>query len=368
MQVSFDMLMRCSGVNDQMRKRCVLPFLAVSLLFFSILNLGWVRALPANGVLYVPYSENMPAIDGKWTAATEWTDAVETRAEASNGWAFYLRLKHNGTHLFVLLDVVSDKTESTHDFGGIFFDAKDDGGSLPREDDYGFVMSLGYPDFTTLFQGTGIGNTTGQAWAPVVGHPYNDLYKGGFSGTNNPYETDRHRILEFAISRQRFNSELHYGFYAFISDRHSAGTFPDIVSTLVEWPIGAGGTTIKYEVYAVDVPPPPDQWGDLIFYEDINRLSANYAELQNNYTELDNSYKQLLASNNSLQSKLDQLEAEHDSLNSTFSELNQRFGDLEMTYTNTKHLSYALLASTIALGTLAIYWRHARKKGPPPDG
>src|SRR3972149_7816099 len=160
-----------------------LLFLSVMSLFYFISNIAMVNSLPINGVAYVPYSQNAPKIDGLWTTPTEWTDATIIKVDdISTGWTIYLGLQYNRTHIFVLLDFVRDKTSSTHDFGGIFFDSKDDGGNLAGQDDFGLVITPGPPDLTSIFQGTGSGNTTGEAWTEIFVRPYDELYKGGFSG------------------------------------------------------------------------------------------------------------------------------------------------------------------------------------------
>lgn len=345
-----------------MSRECKLVFLVLLFLSYAVSGVGFVQGLPTNGIVYVPYSLNAPTIDGYWTTSTEWTDATVIKVEnTTTGWTFYLGLKYNGSHVFVLLDFVSDQTSSTHDFGGVFFDTKDDSGILAGPDDFGFVVTPGPPSLTSIYQGTGSGNTTGEAWKEILIRPYDELYFGGFSGANDPYETANHRILEFAISRKWFmGAEIHYGFYAFVSDRHSGIEWPFSRRTLLEWPVGAGGKNIEYETYAAEVPPTPEKWGDIVFYEDAHVLNEAYTELQNNYTTLENKYNASIESNVSLQSALDQVRSDYDSLS-------KNFGDLQTAYLYTTYLVYSLLATTIILATLTVYLAKSRQTRTKPS-
>jgi len=343
--------------EDIMGRKYRLEFFVLLLLSYIVSNATRAQGLPVNGVAYVPYSHNIPKIDGLWTTPQEWTDATMIKVEhTSTGWTFYLGLKYNGTHIFVLLDFVSDKTPSTHDFGGVFFDTKDDGGNLAGQDDFGFVITPGPPVLTSIFQGTRNGNTTGEAWTEIFIRPYDELYEGGFSGVNDPYESEAHRIMEFAISRQWFNEvEIHYGFYAFVSDRHSGIPWPNSTRTLVEWPMDAGGKNIEYEIWAQEVPPAPKRWGDIVFYEDINALYTTYIGLNNNFIKLENNYAALLENDTSLQSAFNQLESNYDSLSKSFNEL-------QTAYFHTTYLLYSLLAITIILATLIVYLTKSHQK------
>ncbi len=46
--------------------------------------------------------------------ANEWTDASETVLQNEFGWTAYLRIKHNRTQIFILLDFITDQSYSLH--------------------------------------------------------------------------------------------------------------------------------------------------------------------------------------------------------------------------------------------------------------
>jgi len=323
-----------------MKKRCRSAFLVVVFLSYSLLNIAWVRGLRTNGVVYARCSINIPVIDGKWTTPTEWTDATEIKVEnASTGQTLYIRVKCNGTFIYVLLDFVTDYTQSTYDYGGICFDTKDDGDTLAKKDDFSFIQLVGQANFLYILEGTGTGNTTGESW--IIGryhaHP-ESAGLGGFSGINDPYQSKAHRIIEFRIPRNGrrnwFEEGFHYGFYAFVSDYHS--------ETLLEWPTGAGGNNLRLPqtvgAIGMNVPPAPERWGDIVFPE-----------------ELWDDYNDLLLNNSSLQSTLDQLQSNYYSLNNSFNVLNDRFEDLQIAYSQITYLTYALSAIVIILVTTTFY-------------
>lgn len=331
-----------------MKKRCRSAFLAVVFLACSVLNTVWVHGLRTHGVVYAHCSINIPVIDGRWTTPTEWADATEIKVEnGSTGQTLYIRLKYNGTYLYVLLDFVTDYTPSTYDYGGICFDTKDDGGILAAWDDFSFIQLVGQVNFLYIFQGTGTGNTTGESWmiARYQAHPETEGM-GGFSGINDPYQGKAHRIIEFRIPRDGsrrnwFEVDFHYGFYAFVSDYHS--------ETLLEWPIGAGGKNIRLTQtiggIGMDVPPAPERWGDIVFPE-----------------ELWDNYNALLLSNSSLQSTINQLQSDYHSLNNSFNVLNDRFEDLRIAYSQITYLTYASFAIVIVLTAVTVYQRLKKER------
>lgn len=324
-----------------MKRRRKSAFLAVVFLSCSVLNIVWVRGLRTHGAVYARGSINIPVIDGKWTTPTEWMDATEIKVEnVSTGQMLYIRLKYNGTFLYVLLDFVSDYTPSTYDYGGICFDTKDDGGILADWDDFSFIQLVGQVNFLYIFQGTGTGNTTGESWhiARYNAHPETSSM-GGFSGANDPYEKRSHRIIEFRIPRNGgrrnwFKVNFHYGFYAFVSDYHN--------ETFLEWPIGSGGKNLRLPQtiggIGMDVPPAPEKWGDIAFPE-----------------ELWDKYDVLFLSNSSLQSAFNQLQLDYYSLNDSFNALNDRFEDMRIAYNQITYLAYGSSAIVIILAAVTIY-------------
>ena len=98
------------------------------------------ESFPANGVLQVPYSADVPIVDGQWSTPSEWNGASEYKLYSRSGTLVaYFRLENNGTHLFMLVDFISDTRQSGYDDLWVMFDTMDDGGNVPSQDDYLFM-------------------------------------------------------------------------------------------------------------------------------------------------------------------------------------------------------------------------------------
>ncbi|MDH7563684.1 MAG: hypothetical protein QHH24_02205 [Candidatus Bathyarchaeota archaeon] len=210
------------------------------------------HALVVNGGLQALFSSDIPTIDGQWTTANEWTDASETRLENTVNMTGYLRVKHNFTCIFILLDFATDYTRSTYDIGGVCFDRLDNGGVLPQSDDYLFGIQAGQtPAQVDVFQGTGTGQYPRDAWARVSLVDVEG--KANYSHVNDPYEGSiDHRIYEFQIPCKYLGAAEDYGFYVFACDYHS--------NSMLEWPLGAGGNWTRMQPL-FNVPPSPQNWG-----------------------------------------------------------------------------------------------------------
>jgi hypothetical protein len=221
---------------------------------FSSILITQSYSLPLNGVLLVPQvMDNVPKIDGLWTTPLEWADASETQLKNELNQTAYLRLKHNSTFVFVLIDFVTDHTQSSYDLACVAFDSLDDGGDIPQRDDY-LIGMVGVASGFDSYQGTGINGTPQASW---MRKGFVGFYaEKGFSGQNNPYDVSSHRIYEFQVNCEVLGEAMQYGFYVFVCDYHS--------QTLLEWPEGAGGKQLSWNNQDVrNVPPPPTNWGSI---------------------------------------------------------------------------------------------------------
>jgi hypothetical protein len=234
----------------------IILLLTLLTLFFNgnLAFINFVRAISTNGEIIIPFSAESPTIDGKWTTENEWIDSAKITIEKENH-KVNIWIKHSEKYLFVLLDFITDFTSSTFDQAGICLDTYDDGGSLPKKDDYLFNLrgSIGSIE---VFQGTGVGEKPEDAWraSPVL---FNTTGAKGYEGVNNPDEKRDHRIYEFQIGMGWFLETTHYGFYAFLCDWHSNYSF-------LEWPKDAGGKWESPTIpVATQVPPAPQNWGSI---------------------------------------------------------------------------------------------------------
>lgn len=170
-----------------------------------------------------PKSENTLVIDGKWTTADEWSDALEGKLKFTEGSGeAYIRLKHDAESLYVLIDYVSLKEPKEEDTAIIMIDTTSDGGDILQKDDLILMSPLGP---VGLGYGHGPYITTENAWMAIAwgtgfktldDFTYEDWEEEpeGFSAAsatdaeNNPYSTEDHVIWEFGIPKSEFKSEI----------------------------------------------------------------------------------------------------------------------------------------------------------------
>ena len=233
-------------------KSIVLHSLAVLLLI--PLTLGNSFGV-SNEMLEVPKSVNPVEINGNWSTKTEWTDASEIKVQNEELTA-YIRAKHDGTYVYLLVDFLSDHgLDVSGDFAIICFDTNNDRGNTPQSDDYCFYRVTRTGDATDgILQGNGIGWTVLQeadTW-----DPYDEKFDAAvsYSHLNDPYDSlNNHVIYEFRIPIDFYSLKETMSFYVYTNDAYTAKFF--------EWPTDAGGK--QYKLIVKDVLPSPDKWADL---------------------------------------------------------------------------------------------------------
>ena len=205
------------------------------------------HGIPANGSITLPYSENIPNIDGQWSTSVEWTDASENIIQNGFGWTVYIRAKQNQTHIFVLLDFITDQSQG-EDLVGVCFDTHDDGGDIPKTDDYLFTPGGVYD---VICQGTNMSYPNDWVW---INKPPEALMLKGFSSNHDPYEGGQnHRVYEFQVPCRHLGEGANYGFYAYVYD--------DSTQTLLQWPGNAGG--VLRDSNPDFFSSAPGNWGDI---------------------------------------------------------------------------------------------------------
>jgi hypothetical protein len=233
-----------------------LSFAGVCIIVFllsSTIPIG--ESMPANGVLQVPYSADVPTVDGQWSTPSEWNDASEYKLSQAETLTAYFRLKNNGTHFFMLVDFISDQHQSGYDDLWVMFDTLGDGGNVPSQDDYLFMCKN---DSIRIRQGTGQPSQPGQpepeSWGKVNTQP-ESKYSVGFSHTNDPYENQHdHETHELSIPLSFLTANKTIGFWAEVSDGYSG---------YVSWPVHISKVPMYEGAVAIVSPPLPYDWGDI---------------------------------------------------------------------------------------------------------
>jgi len=197
-----------------------------------------------------------PAIDGKWSSG-EWDDALEYSATNST-LTSYVRVKWNGSFLYILIDSPWDTTNSSvypYENTWIAFDTMHNHGSTPQIGDYLFSASA-----MIAYWGNGT------QWIPMGGP---SGFKAQSSSSDewgpgvqpSPKNSTPHRIDEFQVPLTYVGQTNQTGgFYFMVID----DTTP--ARAYVEWPVGAGGNPLGWPVNPdLDPCPAPSAWGHLAF-------------------------------------------------------------------------------------------------------
>jgi len=166
------------------------------------------------------YSLNAPKIDGAWTSPDEWLDATEFKLSYPGLRGEELcvfRLKHDGSRLFVLADLVSARNPGsmyTEVLVGV--DVNGQGGVAPQDDDYLFRMlftseSYGIVETILYSQGNGVAWVKPKYFMKIC--PVAGFGVGNYSGEKDPYSPDAHWLCEMEISLRFLGAREIYGFY-----------------------------------------------------------------------------------------------------------------------------------------------------------
>jgi len=180
--------------------------------------------------------------DGEWTFKAEWKKSSLEQIQTESG-TIYLRTAHQDDFIYILIDVVPDKTiDNNEDWAVVCFDSKNDKNTKPDENDYCFMIKLGSKKVVTL-QGS-----ESEALEVVKNHV--DLIGvGGIS--SDRYSTKPHAAYEFKIPIELLERTDQYGFYLQVFDFTKSATYT--------WPP-------EIDLENSDIPS-PDKWG-LIYSPD----------------------------------------------------------------------------------------------------
>jgi len=215
-------------------------------------------AAQAEPAMYAPPLTVTSTIDGIWSSG-EWDDAPEYWITGSGGTS-YVRVKHDSSNLFVLIDSPWDNsTASNYDSENswLAFDTANNHGSNPQTDDWLFDGWYSYE--ANAWNGTG----TGWQTFPYPPGYYSDssTRDWGPGLQTSPHSASPHRIDEFKVPLTYVGSVgSTVGFYVMVPDDANL-TKPSV--GYVEWPSYAGGDPEGWPDF--DPPnPAPNSWGTLV--------------------------------------------------------------------------------------------------------
>lgn len=210
--------------------RSATPFLSTMVILAVLVSSAILVDVRARQNIMCPTSQNTVNIDGKWTAANEWSDAFEGKLSFVTGTGeAYLRLKHDADSLYALVDCVSLKTPQKDDKAIVVVDTKNDGGEILQKDD--FLLMCGYLSDRNAV--TMLGWGTGTKELKDFGPGSWESPPKGFSAAsttdaqNNPYSKEGHAVWEFKIPKSEFKSGT-IGFAAAVQSENNqnAAAYP----------------------------------------------------------------------------------------------------------------------------------------------
>jgi len=214
-----------------------------------VLLLSSLSAAFAAETILITYSDTTERVvfDGKWTDQVEWKQSSWDKISLTNGDAVHIRSAHQGDFMYILLDVVADRSiDHLSDRAVICIDGYNDKTLTAGVDDYCFQASLdGKQGF--VYQG-------GSSLA-LNGHfkkiPSSDGFigVGGKSDLNDKYSQIPHASFEFKIPLNLFERADVYGFYVLVYDASG--------NQYYSWPVGI------HPVGTFDIPS-PSNWGNLV--------------------------------------------------------------------------------------------------------
>ena len=201
-----------------------------------------------------PYAISCPTaqvpvvVDGKWTSRGEWADASRTPLlrDVGYGTAYFLA-KHDGAHLYAMIDFPSDHAMTGSDAGWIgdegllCFDPLNDGGERPKADDLAIHFFFGSNGLeASILRGNGIEWIRGNTSGPIEAAASTDA-------ANDPYSGSPHVIYEFKIPLGIVANGTAVGFFISVADSE--------LSNKMYWPRSLHKSVASRLM--------PDEWGIL---------------------------------------------------------------------------------------------------------
>jgi len=219
------------------------------LVILFVLLLPSLSAVFAAETILITYSDTIERVvlDGKWTDQVEWKQSSWDKISLTNGDAVHIRSAHQGDFMYILLDVVADRSiDHLSDRAVICIDGSNDKTPTAGVDDYCFQASL---DGKQGFVYQGGSSLTLNGHFKKIPNSDGFIGVGGKSDLNDKYSHIPHTSYEFKIPLNLFGRSDVYGFYVLVYDATN--------NQYYSWPSGI------YPADSLDIPS-PNTWGNLV--------------------------------------------------------------------------------------------------------
>ena len=205
-------------------KRSILVTFTVAAVCILLSQVGCVFAQALQIVNYL--KDAAATVDGKWTNAQEWTDAMTAPGAPSSllfreGWTFPGDIIE-----YVLIEFYTDNTNDPGDFFQYCLDVGSNGGSAPQSDDI-LINYTGHSQLR-LYKGNGTG------WAPWT-PPASAAVAAANTMTGSQMYAPAHWIFELTMDRSDSNFDISGQGYAQML-RVAAYDASNASQGVVSWP------------------------------------------------------------------------------------------------------------------------------------
>ena len=193
--------------------------------------------------------------DGLWSFLFEWKRTSEDKIRYDDGKLMAIKTAHDYENLYVLVDVISDKTPSPMaDRGMICIDSKADKTVHADDDDYCFVVRLQESGFfENLFGEMNSEVLQAKASAKTFDELEQIISKefigiGTMSDEQDRYSSTPHATYEFKIPTDLVGRSDNYGILFLVFDSYTNSTY--------SWP--------ENPEFTINEIPSPTKWGNMI--------------------------------------------------------------------------------------------------------
>jgi hypothetical protein len=185
-----------------------------------------------------PRLENECIIDGKWSYAEEWSDALEKSLNfvVGEGEA-YFRIKHDNDYVYFLVDFVSDSKPQVQDLAAILLDTENDGGEMLQKDDLIVMLMFQTPRKAVSAIAWGTGKDRIEQFPEKQFQPYPEDFEMAVMNvaSEDPHSLDPHMVYEFQIPKSYLKSDI-VKFYVMVASDSSKNTacYPVVDANMVD--------------------------------------------------------------------------------------------------------------------------------------
>ncbi len=214
----------------------------IFLILFLFSAIGLLPFVDAQIIpITLSHTMNDVIFDGKWTFAAEWKASSQDTIKTNQS-QIHIRTAHQGEFVFVMLDVVADKTPTVDDFALICIDNSINNVTKKNMVAYCFQINVGNDNPTTFYW-----DELKQDYELVDNH-MGLVSVGGISDENDRYTPIPHSSYEFKIPLELFQRYDKYGFFV--------GMFDSENTTTYTWPNNIN-INLKSGL------PSPQRWGEI---------------------------------------------------------------------------------------------------------